>query len=1012
MKTTTAMFEFDVAVRLEGDGLLGGIHEYAPYLAVHGTFGEYKLAQEITLKLANGEHAPKLANHERRKEPGLFDFDEKTLHYATAEPLRFKLQYTQHTRGDETVWFELWCHTRNSGLGEIDAHEARYTERHSSCGLFPLELYTLLRQHAESKESRFAFSQSICDDKVVAHRLQEYSQEQGIVINGQNRREYIGRAMEETRKGTLHFEVEMHQFDAQLYPHSIFGRRHMKRDHLCAVMPLGGDHNGLYVDDDGALRWGGSHIKKREVHWRDKNGREHKHKELVLEGEPAGLYIDDDDGLRWGGPHIKKREVHWKDKNGREHKHKELVVEGEHNGLYIDDDDALRWAGPHIKKREVHWRDKNGREHKHKELVLEGKTALGDQQTVSSSSYTPVLYNSEKGVQCMMRAMEHQVLGPYARHFMQLERTGPAPLITPLNAQIAQLQMPMWVSKMGQAPVYAYWACHDPTTREYADESMRQRDLELYGFTVRTEKLLLTMLNSSLRRHGLSAEAFEREIRTHFAPENKSQQLSTLLRLCEKVLADTGTFAANSANYTADFRFVTRRDPASGKRVSKMIVLDSWDNTILNGVGNSDDCEGMDNTATTIIRAYATGRHTLGFAWESPLLNACQMLLRHTVIYDVGATVTSAYMDADHKKIDMKNAKDLPMVGDKTDLAAECGGHCHALWEPLTVSLDRLRNGNTPAEVLQRVEAAVPACPAFQARDRQRQTLVLEPTSSIEPYILPVKETCGDNTVLLRKECAGRQFQKALRARLEARMEKVGEKMQMKKGMVDFRDMLGPEGLPYYVEKQHPNRRVSSFYDTVVHATSLELMKFDTSLAQLAFCSSIDGRMHFGAKIADMLRNRSKYALMTPFSQNRAEWQQQVRPLVESLQHQLPFMAFGRYTEAQTEKICSRYNLTEEINAQYKFTGVGASEKLRQKSAAEFERLAHSVAENPDLSIVPLYSRDWKFGIDAQQTAQLKQFIAETPGLVAHAYYIECHVVPLGAAVEILCIINNKAYEL
>lgn len=925
MKTTAAMFEFDVAVRLEGDGLLGGIHEYDPYLAVHGTFGEYKLAQEIPLQLANDERAPKLANHERRGEPGFFDFEEKTLHYKTAEPLRFKLQYTQHTRGDETVWFELWCHTRNSGLSEIDVHEARYTERHSSCGLFPLELYTLLRQHAESKESRFAFSQSICDDKVVAHRLQEYSQEQGIVINGANRREYIGRAMEETRKGTLHFEVEMHQFDAQLYPHSIFGRRHMKRDHLCAVMPLG-DHNGLYVDDDGALRWG----------------------------------------------------------------------------------------GPRIKKREVHWRDERGREHRHKELVVEGKTALGEQQqqqTSSTSAYTPVLYNSEKGVQCMMRAMEHQVLGPYARHFMQLERTGPAPLITPLNAQIAQLQMPMWVSKMGQAPVYAYWACHDPTTREYADEAMRQRDLELYGFSVRTEKLLLTMLNSSLRRHGLSAQAFEREIRAHFSPENKSRQLSSLLRLCEKVLADTGTFAANSANYTADFRFVTRRDPASGTRVSKMIVLDSWDNTILNGVGNSDDCEGMDNTATTIIRAYATGRHTLGFAWESPLLNACQLLLRHTVIYDVGATVTSAYMDADHKKIDMKNAKDLPMVGDKTDLAAECGGHCHALWEPLTVSLDRLRNGNTPAEVLQRVQAAGPACPAFQARDRQRQTLVLEPTSSIEPYILPVKESCGDNAVLLRKECAGRQFQKALRARLEARMEKVGEKMQMKAGMADFRDMLGPEGLPYYVEKQHPNRRVSSFYDTVVHATSLELMKFDTSLAQLAFCSSIDGRMHFGAKIADMLRNRDKYALMTPFSQNRAEWQRQVRPLVESLQHQLPFMAFGRYTEAQTEKICSRYNLADEITTQYKFAGVSASENLRQKSAAEFERLAHTVAENPDLAIVPLYSRDWKFGVGAQQTAQLKQFIAETPGLVAHAYYTECHVVPCGNAVEILCIINNKAYE-
>src|ERR1700744_980189 len=280
----TATYEFDIAVRFEGDGLLGGIHEYKPYLGVHGTFGEYKLPRTVSLELVEGEQAPTLVNQERKQEPGFYDFAEKTLHYRTGQALRFKLQCTEHTRGDEAVWFELWCHTRNSGLGEIDAREARYTERHSSCGLFAMELYTLLRQHADSQQSRFSFSQSICDDKVVAYRLQEYIHEQGVQLTRQNQREWVARAMQETRKGTLHFEVEMHQFDAQLYPHTIFGKRHMKRDHLCAVMPLGdGNRDGLYVDDEGALRWGGPRIKKREVRWRDEKGREHKRKELVVE---------------------------------------------------------------------------------------------------------------------------------------------------------------------------------------------------------------------------------------------------------------------------------------------------------------------------------------------------------------------------------------------------------------------------------------------------------------------------------------------------------------------------------------------------------------------------------------------------------------------------------------------------------------------------------------------------------------------------------------------------------
>lgn len=849
-------FSFDLTIQFKGSGLQGGIHEYDPFLGVHTTTGGSKIQKHVPLQLQKGQVKPKLQNYQKGE---LFGYDETVLNYETKRPLRFTLQWDQYTRGDETVWIELWCHSRNSGLKEIDIREARYTERHVSCGIFPLDWHTVLQKHQETQSSTFNFTHSVVDDKVVQYKLHEYA-EQGTKLTEQNHREYHARAMAETCKGVLELQVEMRQFDVKLFPQTIFARADMKRSMLNATLPP------LLLEKSGATKEG----------------------------------------------------------------------------------------------------------------------------------FTPVLYNSDKGMQSMMQTLERHVLSPYGRHFLQMEQP---PVLKPLNGQISQLQMPMWMSKMGPAPAYAYWSCHDPTTREYPNEELRLRDLDLYGLDGNSEILLLKMLNASLRREGLSATVFEREIREHFSSHNQSLECTPLFRLCEKVIADTGTFAANSANYTADWRFINQ---SKGKRsASKMIILDSWDNTILNNIGNSDDCEGEDNTASTIIRAYATGRHTLGFAWESSLLNACKLYLQYTVIYDVGATVTSAYMDSNHKQIDMKKVKDLPMVGDRVDLASECGGHCHGLMEPLSVALQRINNGNTPQDIRAKIQAQLQVLgETFLKRDYTRPTLVLEPTSSIEPEILPLKETHQGEW--FDKEKAVRQWHKALRTRLVARKDNEGKPLA---GKADLSDMISPEGLPYYVERQHPQRRVSSFYNEVVHAISLELARFDPILGQMAFCRKIQNQMHYGAKIGDLLRNRHQYALMTPFAECRQEWHQHVKPMVESLQHQLPIMAFGRYDAEQRERIYSHYNNPSEISIHYDFTICPGPSSESQA----FEQLVHSVAENPNLALVRLYSRAWKFRQSSDQTEQLKQFISESYGLVQHAYYTERHLPVCDPEVVWLGVIDVQA---
>ena len=898
------LVDFSIEVEFTGDGLLGGIHEYAPYLGMHTTFGANKVVRRLPLELSGDSARPASRPQNAEKADNMFGFDRDVLSYRLAEQLRFNLAHTERTRGDDSIWFEVWCCSRNSGLHEIDEKESRCVTRHISCGVISLELYTLMKAHADTKQTQFTLTRLVTDNKIVDVKLNEY-RAAGVHITEQNYRQHMERAMQETHKGVLQFHITVNRFDAAQYRNSIFGHSNMKTELLHAVKPLGAW--GPYVDKEGDLRWG-----------------DHEEKDAK-----------------------------------------------------------------HVRPTTKEYRGADGKIHRRDTLELR-------------ANFAPILYTSEKGIERMMQCLEKDILTPYARHFMKLDQRSNEPLIQPLNKQISQLQMPMWVSKMGHGPVFSYWSCHDPTTREYATEAERQADLELYGFDERTERLLTTMLHASLRRHGLSPELFQRTIQEHFSLKNKSKVMAPLMSVCRSVIADVGTFAANQALYTADYRFVTRPTGKKLRAESHMVVLDSWDNTILNNIGNSDDCEGMDNTATTIIRSYATGRHTLDFRWESALLNTVQLYLSHSVVYDVGATVTSAYVNTNNEKIDLKKNKDLPMVGDAMDLNSECAGHCHALMGSLLDCLTRLENGsNIGDEVLEKIRAAVPACPLFRARDAQRQMLVLEPTGSIDENILPLQEAFGHDATLLRKKMSERLFLKVLRARLDKRREE---------GAPDISDMFMGEGMPYYVEKQKPQRRISAFYNEVVHASSIDLMKrFHPSLGQFAFCRRVQGQFYYGVKIADMIRHPQEYTLITPFYETRHRWDTEVRPFVEALQHQLPLMAFGRYSDEQYAQVRSEYLRTEEVTARRDYETVSRPSGTATKEAAAFEERLHGVALNANQSVVRLYTRPWKLQSDEKLTKELKQFIASTPGLVAHGWRLERHLPVCPLAVEIHCVVDVEA---
>lgn len=859
--------DFTVEVSLQASGLLGGTHEYAPYLGVHGTFGKHKKVDKLDMVV----HSRGVRSLQNIPEAGAtYEYDREMLTYRTLKPKNFQLPNNgPHTRVDNNIWFKLWCHSRDSGVPELDKRESVYVERDIQCGIVPLSLSEIMSTYKELGCPKNAFKKEypVIDQRLVKFRVREWASK----VNGQVTREMyesnIRRITEETMKGMLTIYITMNEFHERNYRESVYAMPNFQSNTFSATLPQT------------------SSLKSRKQQ-RDGGG-----------------------GAR---------------------------------GL--------------------------GKNYQESTTGLNGGSSAG-------KDFTPISYTSEMGVQKMLSSLEKYILEPYVKHFIKMAETNEEPLCQPLNKNVSNLQLPMWDSEMGQTAVANYWSCNDPTTREYPNEALRRQDLEEYGLNAKSEKFLLRILGASMRRFGMSAEKFEHEIRNHFSTENKSTKISEHFLLCEEIIA---RLPLPLGYYTADYRFI-RTGLASDR--AKIIVLDSWDRTLVNDIGKSDDCEGEDETATSIIRTFGIGRHTVkDFQWESPLLNAVKLYLGHTLIYDIGATVTSAYLDTDNSRIETK-MKDLPMIGDAMDQRSQCDGHCHALMGSLTDAIVRLGNGNIAPEILTKIKAATIQDKAFQQRDGQRTMLVLEATGSMETRILPVEEAYQESRNLTMKKKAERNFIKSLKLRLDERKKDTNKS--------DFSDLFQPDGIQHYVEKQDPQRRISSFYNEVVHATSLELWKrFDISLSQMAFARKTGpSQYQYGAKIADFIRNPKDYAFVFPFHEMGEEWKNEVVPFMESVQHQQAIMSFGRYSDQKYE----------------------AMEKASGPKQTEFERLAESVALDPNLSIIRLQSRPWKMEKNEEITRDMKEFLSSSPGLVEIGYFTEHHMPVCDPIVEILCIIKVDA---
>lgn len=849
--------DFTVEVSFDGSGLLGGKHEYAPFLGVHGTFGQYKMEQRVDM-ISHTKSSRELRSYppEKRQGEGVFDYDRESITYRTTKPLSFQLANDgPNTRIDENVWYELYCHTRDSGIPEIDKRESAYVERHTQCGLVALNVEDLIKTYKamDSPKGYFTKVYPLVDQKIVQSRVREWV---GNTQRGMTKEKYmkmIQAASMETMKGVLTFHIRMNEFHEHSFSQSIYGARNFDKKSFSAIMPL-------------------------------KNPNPSPNPNPKFSGLKAPKYNE---------------------------------------------------FSPHT----------------------------------GSKDFTPISYTSELGVEKMLGTLEKSVLTPYCKHFIKMPDSTAEPLCQPLNQNVSHLQLPMWVSKTGQVPVANYWSCNHPATRIYPNEAMRLRDLELYGFDEKSERLLVRIASAGLRRHGLDAKTFITEIANHFSLENKATQITELFMVCEEMIAG---LALPSGYYMADLRFV-RMGLNSGK--AKMIIIDSWDRGLMNNISRSDDCDGEEQFEASILRTFAIGRHTLGFKWESPLLNAIQCYLKNTFIYDIGATVTSAYLNTNNERIETK-MKDLPMIGDLVDVNSRSDGHCHGLMGSITDAIKRMENGNISPEKLAKIKASQPNDPYFLQRDSQRSIMVLEATGSMEPRILPVEESYQFCRGLAAKKRANKEWIKCMRLKMDERK---------KQGLLDIGDCFSVEGQAHYTEKQDPQRRISSFYNEDVHATSQELWSYDITLSQMAFAKKLaPGKYQYGAKIADFIRNPSEYAFVFPFNDAKEEWENEVVPFMESVQHQQAISSFCRYSDEKYAEM----------------------ERSSGEAQPEMESFLAGVAANPKLSIVRLQTRQWRLDADPEKTREMKKFLSSLPGLVKIGYFTEHHIPICHPVIEILCVIQ------
>ena len=146
-----------IKYNLDCDGLIGGTHEYRPYLTWYGSFGKHRVITidnlrpiDTQLALSNCRRrrhrhylsATKREEEEDDKKSKEIIMDRTFPSYTESKSIEIELNDYDEMKGDDALMFKLFSHTRDSGVESIDKSESQFVERQTPGGLCHLSFMT------------------------------------------------------------------------------------------------------------------------------------------------------------------------------------------------------------------------------------------------------------------------------------------------------------------------------------------------------------------------------------------------------------------------------------------------------------------------------------------------------------------------------------------------------------------------------------------------------------------------------------------------------------------------------------------------------------------------------------------------------------------------------------------------------------------------------------------------------------------------------------------------------
>lgn len=686
----------------------------------------------------------------------------------------------------------------------------------------------------------------------------------------------------------------------------------------------------------------------------------------------------------------------------------------------------------------------------------------------------PLLYGHPRFHAAHVASINATVSDAYSPTFYAGPKGAPAEWPLGAETSLDHLHLPRFVSDQGSQPPVAFWL-HDVETRDHPPGTDVHHFAEHYALNADSVAYAETLLDAALVRQGLTRAELVAAVEAQEAQPATETRVSAAYHEASAVPAEMATYLANALYYKSDAgymnksyyqtteavparatgtaRLARRTDLIVGKHASlpahaaralarppswlsaaarvtgamlqaggavpahaagliEATEMESFDMAPVQGLVNAGDCEDSSNLASTTLR---TLRRVAAHASASPALKAVGRLCARRMVADAAASVTAAFVNTEGRELtaaEMRTVTDLPLKGSAEDRRNKEGGHCHGLWIGRGAVYAMLVRAHGRARVDADLPALAREAAAAPAWAAALPTLVLEGTSSVEPWVLPAGEISPE---LGAKAAQRRALAKVLRAGAPGTGRTSGAL-----ALPALLDAFRLEGLSFYatpppdVEK----RRVSTFYLGLSQLMVPELYAMHPLYGQLGV---VDTATHtrgadIGAFLRGTLRGTGTVGLVPSFYRmGRARWEKEVRPVMAVIQNQQPLGALLRFASPARPLALPLAPALLANNHVLSGRAVLALGKLGAQPArlgslleAHAARLGAGAGADMGAPAAAatltfcLYTRPWRLGVKPDTAAKLEAELAalRAAGHIARWEYI--HDRPLAHADDVL----------